>query len=398
MYKANQLIDFKDTKTAFEHYNLKKLKRTYLIFSLMNQKTLVKIGTFFIKISLRVGFPIKKLIKNTIFDHFCGGEDINDCEKTISILHQYGVGTILDYSVEGEEEESVFEATKEEIIKTIVFAQNNRKRVPFSVFKVSGIGPFELLAKVQEGMENLNEEEKEQFEKVKKRIYQISKVAADGNVKLFFDAEETWIQNPIDSLCKEMMQTFNRAGRVIIYNTYQLYRTDSLEILKQHLEIAKAEGFLIGAKLVRGAYMEKERKRAISMGMKDPIHISKTATDEAFDDAVAFCINHIADIHFCLGTHNEASCLKCIEQMTKKGLDIGDERVYFAQLLGMSDNISFNLAKVGIHVAKYVPYGPIKAVMPYLFRRAEENTAMAGQTSREFSQIAKELKRRRKEL
>lgn len=387
-------IDFQNTKTSFEHYSHFKLKKVYSIFALMNQNWLTKIGTFFIKESLKIGLPIKKVIKSTIFEHFCGGENISECKSTISELHNYSVGTILDYSVEGEDNENDFDLTKEEIIKTIHFAFENKDKIPFSVFKVSGLASVDLLEKKHIPTYIFDLEEQKSYLKVKERIEEICQAASDCDIKIFFDAEETWIQNSIDDFCLEMMQKFNNKGKTVIYNTYQLYRTESYALLCQHYEMALKKGFTIGAKLVRGAYMEKERKRANEKGYKDPINENKLITDSEFDKATNFCIDNSAIISICLGTHNEESCKKCLSLMEKKGLDVGDQGVYFAQLLGMSDNISFNLAKAGFNVAKYVPYGPVEAVMPYLFRRADENTSIAGQTSREFTLIKKELKRR----
>jgi proline dehydrogenase len=388
-------IDFKNTKVAFEHYDSAKLRKTYLIFALMNQNWLVNIGTFFIKIFLNLRFPIKNVIKVTIFEHFCGGENISECEKTIEHLHQYKIGTILDYSVEGEDNEEDFEKTKNEIIETIYYAAKNHEKIPFSVFKVSGIASTDLLEKFQKNPNTLNGAEKLQFQKVRDRVEQICTIASNEKVRIFFDAEETWIQDAIDDLCLEMMEKFNK-NNTILYNTYQLYRTAGYPNLKKHFEIASAKNFKIGAKLVRGAYMEKERKRANDNNYIDPINPTKKDTDIEFDKAMTFCLDNLNTISICLGTHNENSCRKCIEIMKAKGLDVGHEGVYFAQLLGMSDNISFNLAKSGFNVAKYVPYGPIEAVMPYLFRRAEENTSIAGQTGREFGMIKEELQRRKK--
>ena len=387
-------IDFQNTKTSFEHYSHFKLKKVYSIFALMNQNWLTKIGTFFIKESLKIGLPIKKVIKNTIFEHFCGGENISECKSTINELHNFSVGTILDYSVEGEGSENDFDFTKTEIIKTIQFAFENKEKIPFSVFKVSGLVSVDLLEKKHIPNYIFDSEEQISYHKAKERIEEICQAAAECNIKIFFDAEETWIQNSIDDFCLDMMQKYNIGGKTVVYNTYQLYRTEGYNLLCQHFERAQKNGFKMGAKLVRGAYMEKERKRAQEKGYNDPINENKLKTDAEFDKATLFCIDNSEVISICLGTHNEESCKKCLSLMEKKGLDVGDQGVYFAQLLGMSDNISFNLAKAGFNVAKYVPYGPVEAVMPYLFRRADENTSIAGQTSREFTLIKKELKRR----
>lgn len=386
-------IDFSDTKIAFENQSIEKLKKNYAIFALMNQNWLVKIGTFFIKYSLKFGLPIKKIIKQTIFELFCGGETIADCKNTIETLNRFSVGTILDYSVEGEDDEKSFDATEAEVIDSITYGKLHKAEIPFSVFKITGIGSRDLLSKVQ-AANKLSEIEEKHWENFKKRFENICKKASECEIRLFVDAEETWIQTVIDDLVLEKMEKYNVNNATYIYNTYQLYRSEGLGILMQHISKAKLGGFKIGAKLVRGAYMEKERKRAEELNYPDPINESKAKTDEQFNLALEACMDNMGTVSICCGTHNETSCKLGVDLLNKKGLDSGDQRVYFAQLLGMSDNISYNLAKKGYNVAKYVPYGPIEAVMPYLFRRADENTSIAGQSSREFLLLKKELKRR----
>jgi proline dehydrogenase len=386
-------IDFSDTKIAFENQSIEKLKKNYAIFALMNQNWLVKIGTFFIKYSLKFGLPIKKIIKQTIFELFCGGETIADCKNTIETLNRFSVGTILDYSVEGEDDEKSFDATEAEVIDSITYGKLHKAEIPFSVFKITGIGSRDLLSKVQ-AANKLSEIEEKHWENFKKRFENICKKASECEIRLFVDAEETWIQTVIDDLVLEKMEKYNVSNATYIYNTYQLYRNEGLGILMQHISKAKLGGFKIGAKLVRGAYMEKERKRAEELNYPDPINESKAKTDEQFNLALEACMDNMGTVSICCGTHNETSCKLGVDLLNKKGLDSGDQRVYFAQLLGMSDNISYNLAKRGYNVAKYVPYGPIEAVMPYLFRRADENTSIAGQSSREFLLLKKELKRR----
>lgn len=389
-------IDFSDTKIAFENQSIAKLKKNYVIFALMNQNWLVKIGTFFIKNSLKIGLPIKKIIKSTIFELFCGGETIEDCKNTIETLHKFSVGTILDFSVEGEDDEASFDATETEVLDSISYAQQHRNEIPFSVFKMTGIGSRDLMSKVQANS-SLSELEEKQWQSFRTRFDNICKKAAESKVKLFVDAEETWIQDVIDRLVLEKMELYNVEDAVHIFNTYQLYRKEGLSILMQHISKAKNGGFKIGAKLVRGAYMEKERKRSQEMNYEDPINETKAKTDEQFNLGLEACMDNLGTVSVCSGTHNETSCKLGADWLNKKGLDSGDQRVYFAQLLGMSDNISYNLAKKGYNVAKYVPYGPVESVMPYLFRRADENTSIAGQSSREFLLLKKELKRRRKE-
>ena len=388
-------INFSDTETAFKNQSNSQLNLNYYIFMAMNQNWLVNIGTFLIKWFLKLGLPIKFIIKRTIFQLFCGGEDIQECEKTIDKLSRYGVGTILDYSVEGEDNEKSFDETKAELMKTIEMARQFPEKIPFSVFKVTGIGSRELMTEVQEfGIDNLSPEKHAAYQRLVKRFQALCKSAAEKGVRLFIDAEETWIQDVIDELTLEEMKKYNTPARILIYNTYQMYRTASYGILDGHIEAARGEGFGVGAKLVRGAYMEKERERAEEKEYADPINPTKEASDQEYNKAVDLCIQNLDHTHVCLGTHNEESCLRAVNLLEEKGIARNDERVFFAQLLGMSDHISFNLAHEGYRVAKYVPYGPIESVMPYLFRRAEENTSIAGQSSREFALIRIEKERR----
>ncbi len=387
-------INFNDTKIAFEHLTDAELKRAYWLFKAISNNFLVKTGMPVTKLMLNIGLPIKSIIKATIFNHFCGGETIEESTKTITDLSKAGVGTILDYSVEGEDEEKVFDTTAHEIIKTIDKATREPGKIPFSVFKVSGVGRSVLLEKLDKKHTLTTAEQAEWF-KVKSRVNMICKTAHDAGIPVMIDAEESWIQKTIDQLALEMMKMYNRE-RVIVYNTYQLYRHDKLADLKTDFEKADHQAFLLGAKLVRGAYMEKERKRAQELNYSSPIQPDKTATDRDYDAAIQFCIQHIEQVAFVAGTHNENSCNLLANLMNQQNISHQNPNIYFSQLLGMSDNLSFNLSNAGYLVAKYVPYGPVKAVMPYLMRRAEENTAIAGQMSRELSLIVKELKRRKK--
>jgi proline dehydrogenase len=384
-------VFFEDTSVAFASKSDAKLRKTYWLFSLMNQARVVNLGTFFIKLALKLNFPIKNLIRATIFEQFCGGETINDCDTTIASLRQSGIVTILDYSVEGEDKEASFDATAAEILQTIDKATGS-DTIPFSVFKVTGVASSDLLEKVQR-KDELSEEEKGAFGRARERVQRLCAHAYEHHVRIFIDAEESWIQGVIDDLAYEMMQQFNRE-RPIVYNTYQLYRHETLEALKSAFLNARQKGYYIGGKLVRGAYMEKERLRAREQEYFNPIHTSKEATDADYNHAIDFCLDRLEHISICLGTHNEYSSQYCALKMQKLGIERNDDRIWFAQLLGMSDNISFNLAKAGYNVAKYVPYGPIDAVLPYLIRRAEENTSIAGQSSREFLLVKSELKRR----
>ena len=348
-------------------------------------------GPTVLKIFMPFYFPIP-IIKATIFKQFCGGESIEDCEITISELANKNVKTILDYSVEGKQQEEVFEENLQEALRTIQKAKQH-PFIPFSVIKLTGFARFELLQKMND-KKQLSEKEIAEFEKVKNRVNILCETAFNSEIPLFIDAEETWIQDPIDMLVLEMMRKYNKQ-KVIVYNTVQLYRWDRLAFFKHLLEIAEKENFFIGMKLVRGAYVEKERERAIKMNYKDPIQKTKEDTDKDFNLALKFCVENINRISFCCGTHNEESSQYLIDLMKQHQLAINDSRIYFAQLLGMSNHISVNLAKANFNVAKYVPYGPVKDVTPYLIRRAEENTSIAGQTGRELQLILKELERRK---
>ncbi len=390
--KTLNQLSFEDTKIAFSSKSDFKLSKSYWIFAAMNQIWIVKLGTFFIKLLLFLHFPIKKLIKTTLFEQFCGGESIEECQKIIAELQKGKIGTILDYSVEGEESEKSFQKTKGEIQETIRKAHQD-SAIPFAVFKMTGIFQVELLEEFQTEA-GLSEENEEAFQHSKDLLEEICQLAADLQVKLFIDAEESWIQTTIDILTYEMMEKFNK-NEAIIFNTYQMYRVDMLANLTQAIATAEAKQYHLGVKLVRGAYLEKERQRAHEDEYSEPLHKEKSATDHDFNLGMQLCLDHINSVNFCIGTHNEASCLQLTQAMQESHIPNDHPHVYFAQLLGMSDNISYNLAAAGYNVAKYVPYGPIESVMPYLFRRADENSSIAGQTSREFILLQKEVRRRK---
>ncbi len=388
--RGNEL-SFENTEIAFRHASNSSLKRAWWLFKFININFFVKVGPPITNFALKIQLPIKGIIRATIFKQFCGGETIAECDETIKNLAQGGVGTILDYSVEGEDEEHIFDETRQEIIRTIERAKGD-PAIPLTVFKVTGVGRFALLEKL-DAQQQLTLAEQQEWEKVQNRVRSICEKAHLLDIPVMIDAEESWIQDTIDMLALGMMRSFNR-NRTIVYNTYQLYRHDKLASLQHDHAIAKTEGFYLGAKLVRGAYMEKERKRAIEMGYTSPIQPTKQATDVDYNKALVFCIENIKEIAFVAGTHNEDSCRILADLLDANKVDHNHSHVYFSQLLGMSDNLSFNLAHSHYNVAKYVPYGPVKAVLPYLFRRAQENTAIAGQMSRELSLITKERKRR----
>ena len=385
-------ISFDDTSNAFAAKSDKALKKANFLFSVVNNPIMSNISTGSVKLGLALRLPIKGIIKHTVFEHFCGGENIEDSRKTINELGEYHIGTILDYSVEGEDDEKSFDKTRDEIIRTIIEASKSDK-IPFSVFKVTGLADGALLTKIQEGSA-LSKDDQSAFDRIRQRVDAICKKAHELNVPILIDAEETWLQDPIDSLAYEMMKKYNQSS-CIVFNTFQMYRTSTLDGLKKAFHYAAMDNYYLGAKLVRGAYMEKERERAEEMGYESPIQPTKEASDDNFNKALAFCIDNQQRVSVVCGSHNEYSNYYLALLMEKHNMKNDDPRVWFAQLYGMSDNISFNLAKAGYNVAKYVPYGPVKSVMPYLLRRASENTSVAGQSSRELSLIRKELKRRK---
>jgi proline dehydrogenase len=385
-------LSFDNLENAFASKSNQEIKQAYWLFKLIGYPKLVALGSSITGKALDWHLPVKGIIKATIFKQFCGGENIEECTKAIEKLHQYGVGSILDYSVEGAKEEYEFDASCEEIIATVMKAKGN-KSIPFSVFKVTGLGRFDILEKVSAGIK-LSEDENAAYDRIRARVKKICETAYQSDVCIFIDAEESWIQQAIDYLATENMERYN-ASKAIVYNTIQLYRHDRLAFIKTSYEHAKSGNYHLGLKLVRGAYMEKERARAASNGYASPIQPSKEATDKDYNLALTYCLEHIQQIAICAGSHNEESNLLLTELMKKYAIANNDQRIYFSQLLGMSDHISFNLAKAGYNVAKYVPYGPVNAVFPYLTRRAQENTSIAGQMGRELSLLVAEKKRRK---
>ena len=388
----NPHLSFENTAVAFASKNNAELRKTYLLFSLMNRPWLVKIGTWFVSMALKLHLPVKSLVKKTIFDHFCGGESISDAQPTIDKLAQYHIYTILDYSAEGEENEKEFDRTTEEQLKIIEYASKS-DLLPFSVMKISGVASNELLEKIQR-KDPLTTDEEAAFERVKARVNAICQKSYDMKVRIMIDAEETWIQEPIDEMTYEMMKEFNR-DEAIVWNTFQMYRHDMLDNLKRAYHYATTHGYWLGAKIVRGAYMEKERELAEEQGRPDPIQPDKESTDRDYNAAIKFCLDNKQRIALFAGTHNDQSSIYLANMMEKHSLKPDNRNFWFGQLYGMSDHISYGLAKEGYNVAKYVPYGPVEKVLPYLFRRAEENTSIAGQSSREFSLVKEEIRRRR---
>lgn len=382
---------FNNTEIAFSHQSKIKLLRTYWLFKSIANPWVVNVGNKILSFALQINFPIKWILKPTIFSHFCGGETIEECEKTIASLANSNIGSILDYSAEGNHKESDFDFVMNEIIHVIEESKVN-KFIPFAVFKVTGIARLELLEKIN-SKEELTPSEVIEYKKVQDRIDSICKLAFQTGLPILIDAEETWIQGAIDDFAIQMMQKYNQK-KAIVYNTLQLYRHDRISFLNNCITDARYNKYFIGLKLVRGAYMEKERERASIKGYISPIHIDKESTDKDYDRALKICIDHSDIISICAGSHNENSNALLANLIIENQFNKNDKNYYFSQLLGMSDHISYNLANNGFNVAKYVPFGPVKSVMPYLIRRAQENTSIAGQTGRELCLIKEELKRR----
>lgn len=385
------MLSFDNTANAFSGKNDSDLRRSYWLFKMVSNPGLVNFGKSFTDWAIKLHLPITGIIKATIFKQFCGGEDIQECLQTIENLGKYNIGSILDYSVEGMVSEDDFDKTAEEIIRTLELAGKN-PHIPFGVFKPSGIGRFEVMEKVSAGA-TLNVDEQQTWENMKRRVDNICRAASENNVRILVDAEETWIQVAVDALVRDMMEKYNKQ-KAIVYNTAQMYRRDRLIYLENLLKDACDKNYFIGMKIVRGAYMEKERAMAQKMGYTSPINDTKADTDKEYNTALEFCIKHIDKIAICAGTHNEGSAALLVKLMQQNGIAPDTTHVWFSQLLGMSDHISYNIAKEGYHVAKYVPYGPVKNVLPYLIRRAQENTSVKGQTGRELSLIMKEKQRR----
>lgn len=402
-------ISFDNTKFAFEYKSDKQLKKARFLFSSMGKPWLVKLGIKVTPWAIRSGLPVKGFIRKTIFAQFVGGENLQQTAEVAKNLGNYNVKAILDYGVEGGDDgEKGFDHSTDEFIRVIEYAAT-QPNIPFMSVKVTGIARFSLLEKLDDMMHkaegtlmkrflqavnNLNAEEKEEWHRVRYRMMRICETAAHSDTGVLIDAEETWIQDPVDALTILMMDTYNKK-KCVVYNTLQHYRHDRLQFLKDSYQAAVERNFILGSKLVRGAYMEKERNRAKEMGYQSPIHKDKESTDKDYDEGVRFCIDHIDRIALIVASHNERSNLLAAELLEEKGLPLKHPHVHWSQLYGMSDNITFNLAHAGCSVSKYLPFGPIEEVIPYLMRRAQENTSVKGQTGRELALIKKELNRRK---
>lgn len=391
-------LSFDNTQNAFAYKSTPDLKKAKFLISVIQNPLMVSLATKVTPFLMKMGFPINGILRNTVFKQFVGGETLEESARTAKLLGSYDVQVILDYGVEAKEGESNFDDVTSHIIEAIDFAatQNN---IPFISVKITGIASHILLEHLNEaprlrsGIHD-SESENAAWERVRERMYAICDVAQEKGVGILLDAEETWIQDPIDRLAIELMKEYNKE-KVVIYNTYQLYRNDRLHFLQLSHRLAKEGGFLLGAKLVRGAYMEKERERAIKLGYASPIHLNKEATDKDFDAAATYCISNKDTISLLLATHNEASNIAIATAMTNLSFEKNDQHVHFSQLFGMGDHITFNMAVQGYNVSKYLPFGPINEVIPYLMRRAEENTSVNGQTNKELVLLKTELARRK---
>jgi proline dehydrogenase len=391
-------ISFDNTENAFAYKTDKELKSARFLFRTMGFSWFVKIGTRLTPFIMKTGLPVHGLIRKTIFKQFVGGETLEETTGVGSVLGKYGVQVILDYGVEGKEGEERFDHATEEFIRVINYAAT-QTNIPFMSIKVTGFARFALLQKLDEAprlRSGIHDHEAEvaEWDRVRERMYSICEAAAEKNIGVLVDAEESWIQDPVDRLTMEMMEIFNKE-KVIVYNTIQLYRHDRLHFLKLSHQIARQQGFLLGVKLVRGAYMEKERARAEEKGYASPIQKNKEQTDRDYNQAVEYCINNLDQLSVIVASHNEQSNLLAARLLDEKGVAHNHSHIHFSQLFGMSDNITFNLAKEGFNVSKYLPFGPIRDVIPYLMRRAQENSSMSGQTGRELTLINKELARRK---
>jgi proline dehydrogenase len=385
------MINFNDTKTAFALKSDAQLRKASWLFRLVASKSLVGLGKKAAGLAMKLRLPIREVVKQTVYDQFVGGETIDECEEIIKKMLEHNVYSLLDYSIEGKETDADFDRTKDKIVQTIKYGASH-EGVPFAVFKPTGVARFAILEKYSAG-KPLSEFESRAWSRAKNRIEEICYTAYKFGLKVMIDAEETWIQKAIDDVTREMMERFNQE-ETVIYNTLQMYRRDRLEYLQESLEMARQKGYHLGVKFVRGAYMEKERQRARELGYPDPINPTKEASDKMYNEGLRFAIDHVNEISFVAGSHNEQSSQLLAQLMDEKGLDRNDRRIWFSQLYGMSDNLSFNLADAGYNVVKYLPFGPVAETLPYLIRRAEENSAAGGQTSRELNLIEKELHRR----
>jgi proline dehydrogenase len=403
-------FNFNNTEKAFAYKTDNDLKRARLLFSAMQFAPLVKLGTKITPWAIKTGLPVKGIIKNTLFKQFVGGESLEETSGVADMLEIFNVQVILDYGVEGGEgNEEKYEAEANYFIKVIQYAAT-RKNIPFISIKITGLVSSTLLEKLdttlaaksteplqirfKNKLEQLNPEDQAQWEQLITRTSRLCQAASDAGIGLMIDAEESWIQDAIDAVASKMMATFN-LGKVVVYNTIQLYRWDRLSYVTETLEAAEKGGYVAGLKLVRGAYMEKERARAEEFGYPSPIQPNKESTDRDYDAAVKICMERIELVSIIVASHNEKSNLLAATESGSKQLMPAHPHLHFSQLYGMSDNLTFNLAASGFNASKYLPFGPVHEVIPYLMRRAQENSSVSGQTGRELELIKREFTRRK---
>jgi proline dehydrogenase len=386
-------VSFDDTQVAFAGKDDADLQKSAWLFRIMSNSTIVDIGSHITQLALQIGLPVQTILKSTIYEHFCGGESLEETTPMVAALAEQGVSTILDYGVEAKDTQEEFDANLDEQLRAIAFADANAS-VPYVSCKITGYAPFYLLEKLNDGVV-LDADDQAAVERLHSRMASICEAAARLDVCLYVDAEESWIQDAIDDIVDGLMAQYNR-DKPTVFTTVQLYRTDRLAFLKAAHRKAQAAGHILGVKLVRGAYMEKERARAEADGYPSPIHGDKEAVDQDFDAALVYCLDHLEQIAFCAATHNEKSCRLLVDTAHARGVDLQHPHIHFAQLYGMSDHISFNLARAGFNASKYVPYGPVRDVVPYLIRRAQENRSISGQVGRELRLILDEIARRKK--
>ena len=384
-------LRFDNTKVAFAHLSGRQLKKAHRLFSLINSNALVDIGTGLAEVALALHLPVMGLARSMVFDHFCGGETLDECKPVIREYGEYGVSILLNYGIEAQDTEDEYERALAINLEAIDFAAENETAKAVCL-KLTGFASLPLYERIQKN-ESVSPEDEKLYENAKKRFHQLCIRAAERDVALYVDAEESWIQDVLDDMVNEAMQEFNRE-KAIVYNTYQLYRHDKLAYLKEVIEMAEKEGFILGAKLVRGAYVEKENDRARKHGYPSPLHKNKQNVNLDYNEGVLHCLDHLDHVAFCVASHNEASCMLLAERISEKGIDPAHPHIWVSQLFGMGDHITFNLAKLGINATKYLPYGPIREVIPYLIRRAKENSSVNGQMGRELRLIKKELLRR----
>ena len=383
---------FNNTEVAFSLKKDSELERAYFLFKMIANEPLVRIGTAMTNFAIKAHLPVEGLIRATVFDHFCGGVSEEDCVSVIDTMYTKKVCSVLDYSVEGKEDEAQFDAAFQMTVKLLDFVKE-KEAIPFAVFKPTGFGRIGLYEKIGEG-ESLSAQEQQEWDRVVARYDKVCALAKEKDVRLLIDAEESWMQDAADDLVTEMMRKYN-TEKAIVFNTLQMYRWDRLDYLQQLHKEAEEKGFYVGMKLVRGAYMEKENDRANANDYSSPICESKVATDRNFDAGVIYMIENLGRLSLFAGTHNEDSSYLVMQLMQQNSVPTNSDNVWFGQLYGMSDHISYNLSEAGYNVAKYLPFGPVKDVMPYLIRRAEENTSVAGQTTRELNLLKEERKRRK---